>query len=104
MPPTQGAFLTLLGFTCFHFVTFALHNLCRFCEFGEKVGLHNPFYELIDQKTVKRPRFFLIFPILRFIPYDFPPVLLPGQGENGGTPEDDFLRRSAVLSFPLFFL
>lgn len=70
--PTPHAISALLGCSCFCFVTFGLHNLCPICAFGQKSGLHNPFYACIVQKTVKRLQNSLIFPILWFTTGYFP--------------------------------
>ena len=73
--PSTGALLTQLGCSCFCFVTFRLHNLCPICAFGQKSGLHNPFYACIVQKTVKRLQKSLNFPIWRFTGSYFPGVV-----------------------------
>ena len=87
-PPSPGVLLTLLGCSCFCFVTFGLHNLCPFCAFGQKSGLHNPFYACIVQKTVKRLQKSLNFPIWRFTGSYFPGLSRLSSGRSRYPPHE----------------
>lgn len=100
-PPSPGVILTHLGRSCFCFVTFRLHNLCPFCAFGQKSGLHNPFYACIVQKTVKRLHFFLKFPIFRFAGGYFP-WTVPSSPRGSLVPRNEFpgLSRASVKETP----
>lgn len=116
-PAFPGVILPLLGCSCFCFVTFALHNLCSICAFGQKGGFHNPVFAFFTQNNMKSPRKPCYFQFSRFtgryvrkktvFPVPSPFFrLLPAPGRAAGrkkAPEESlppaaYRRKCAVLS------